>query len=81
MACRWIESFLSEIKQRVYIHGNYSRWHNVTSGIPQGPVQGHILFVIFINDFPESAKSEEVLLADDTSLFSDIRTESDFEIL
>ncbi len=77
----WIQSFLSDRKQRVHIHGNYSKWHEVTSGIPQGSVLGPILFVIFINDLPECVSSEVFLFADDTKLFRDIETEEDVELI
>lgn len=52
MTCRWVESFLSERKQRVHIL--------------QGSVLGPILFVIFINYLPECVKSEVFLFPGDT---------------
>ena len=36
--CLWIRTFLSNRKQRVQVNGEFSQWHNVTSGIPQGSV-------------------------------------------
>ena len=79
--CKWIDSFLSDRKQRVHLNGNYSKWHDVTSGIPQGSVLGPVLFVIFINDLPNSVESTAYLFADDTKLYRSIKGEEDRNIV
>ena len=43
---------------------------SVKSGIPQGAVLGPVLFVIYVNDLPDSVKSDIKLLADDTKLYA-----------
>ena len=75
----WIKSFLSDRKQKVIVNGECSSLKDVTSGIPQGSVLGPILFVLYINDLPESLKnnSEIFLYADDTKIFREINNLAD----
>ena len=68
----WIKAFLSGRKQKVAVNGTESKWHNVTSGIPQGSVIGPLLFVLYINDLPELTKSETFQFADDIKIFRTI---------
>ena len=66
----WIESFLSNRKQRVIVNGTPSSWHDLISGVSQGSVLGPILFVIYINTLIEVLKySDLFLLADDKKHF------------
>ena len=73
----WINSFLSQRKQRVVVNGAYSQWNYVTSGIPQGSVLGPTLFIIFINNLPETVESMVHIFADDTKICRKIATEND----
>jgi hypothetical protein len=77
----WIDSFLSKRVQQVGVNGERSAWHNVTSGIPQGSVLVPLLFVIFINDLPETVNSDAYLFADDTKIFKIIKSSDDSTIL
>ena len=79
--CAWVKDFLSNRKQRVHINGSYSRWHSVTSGIPQGSVLGPILFVVFINDLPECVTSDVYMFADDTKLYRQIKNKGDCDTI
>jgi hypothetical protein len=64
----WIKDFLKNRTQKVMVNGAGSEWENVTSGIPQGSVLGPILFVIYINDLPDTVESDSYLFADDTKV-------------
>ena len=70
---------MSNRKQRVQVNGEFSQWHDVTSGIPQGSVLGPILFVVFINDLPDCVDSEVFMFADDTKLYRDIADQNDIQ--
>ena len=69
----WIKSFLRGRTQCVNVDGAHSSWKKVISGIPQGSVIGPILFVIFINDMPDSIKHSLCkLFADDCKLYGKV---------
>ena len=69
---QWIQSFLSDRKQRVVVEGKPSSWENVISGIPQGNVLGPLLFVIYVNDLTNDLTSMTKLFADETKLYREV---------
>ena len=75
----WIKDFLSNRTHRVALNGALSKPANVTSGIPQGSVLGPMLFVIYINDLPETVDKDSYiyLFADDAKVFRHIKSEED----
>jgi hypothetical protein len=79
----WIEDFLKNRVHRVRVNGSYSRWGQVTSGIPQGSVLGPILFLLYINDLPLHCEgdSEIYLFADDAKIFKHIVEAADCALL
>ena len=41
---------------------------NITCGVPQGSVLGLFLFLLYVNDMPQTVKCDLFLYADDTCL-------------
>jgi len=62
---------------RVMVNGNSSSWVEVVSGVPQGSVLGPLLFLLFVNYLPDWVISIIKMFANDTKLWSTIRSASD----
>ena len=79
VALSWFRSYLSKRQQYVSINDKISERRLIDCGVPQGSILGPLLFLIFINDFPNSSSFFKfTLFADDSTLtcsFKNIPTE------
>ena len=60
---QWIEDFLSNRRQRVYLRGCFSDWVDIFSGVSQRSVLGPILFLVYVHDLPDSVLSNLYMFA------------------
>lgn len=77
----WIESFLTTRTMRVGVRNTFSKWFDVTSGVPQGSVLGPLLFLLFVNDLPQWITTNIRMFADDTKLWHKISSSLDSQQL
>jgi len=63
----------------VQLNGVYSSWASVLSGVPRGSILGPLLFIIYVNDLPDSLNVDSYiyLYADDAKLFRHLSTSQD----
>ena len=76
-ALAWFTSYLKDRKQFVVIDGSQSGMLSLSTGVPQGSILGPLLFLIYMNDIPNSSDNFTfILYADDTTLYSCIQLPS-----
>ena len=81
-ALNWIESYLSNRTQRIYIDGVLSSNFNLKFGVPQGSCLGPLLFSLYASKLfkiVESHLPDPPCYADDTQLYIAFRSGNDLE--
>ena len=66
---KWFKSYLSNRKQYISTDKCNTEMETIFCGVPQGSILGSLLFLIFVNDFPQSTLLDPIMFADDTNLF------------
>ena len=70
-ALQLIKSYLSKRHQRVKVNNTFSEWKEIKFGVPQGSVQGPLLFNVFINNIFLFVRCTNICnYADDTTIFA-----------
>ena len=58
--------------------GEFSKWANVSTGVPQGSILAPLLFLIYVNDLPDTVVDCTMnLYADDITIYSANTTPND----
>ena len=65
----WLNSYLSQRKQKVGIKSCFSGLKSIFACVPQRSVLGPLLYLVYINDIAKHLLSLTRLFADDSSLF------------
>ena len=77
-----IKSYLTNRYQCVDFNGTKSNLKPVQIGVPQGSILGPLLFLLYINDFPNVSKNITFLqYADDTAIFFESDTADNLQLL
>ena len=79
---KWFSSYLQGRIQTTQIHSYISAKKDTTCGVPQGPVLGQLLFLIYVNDIQDSSeKLKFFLFADDTNILCADKNRRSLELI
>ncbi len=79
-AFKWFQSYLDQRKQICMLNNCKSNIEKIRCGVPQGSNLGPLLFLIYINDFPNCLEATHSnLFADDTILSCQGHSSADIE--
>ena len=69
----WFKSYLCQGKLKISIKTSYASPSNLLCTIPQGSVLVPLLFLLYINDFPQAIISDALFYTGGTFWFSNIK--------
>ena len=73
-----ISSFLSNRQLQLVLEEKSLQEYSVNAGVPQGPILGPTLFLLYNNDLPDVI-CDIAIYADDTALYSKCDQASDLQ--
>ena len=78
----WFQAYITNRRQYVSINNSNSCLLPVESGVPQGSILGPLLFIIYMNNIPDSVFYSNIyLFADDTKCFKRIIVKNEMDLL
>ena len=78
---RWVDSWLSNRRQKVSVEGELSEWAAEKRGVPQGSLLRPLLFIIYINDIHQDIVSKFSKFAYESKVAKILNNLDDAEIL
>ena len=80
-AVEWFGSYLTGRRQRTLANGVLSEYREIACGVPQGSILGPALFILFVNDMPETIQISKISqYADDTVIYASGPNEMDIAV-
>ena len=64
----WYETYSVERHFTVEVANRVSKFPNISCGVPQGPMLGPLLSLIYVNDMSQAVECDLYLYADDSCL-------------
>ena len=77
-ALKWFDSYIKDREQQCIVNGQLSSTKKIIFGVPQGSILGPLLFLLYINDMPDSLNNTTAsLYDDDTEIYASSDNSSD----